>query len=70
MLSFGIYFKKPSSAEDLFELLGELNGYKKTEWGYEKNNVVLFDSEENNASEKVYDAVKNEIINVLQIKLK
>lgn len=35
-LNFVLYSKKPSAAQDIFELFGDLNGYFKTEWGYEK----------------------------------
>ena len=68
-LNFVVYNAKPSSSEELYNLVGELEGYNKCEYGYKKHCSASFDSDDSDLTEKVYDAVKSEIIAVLQNKL-
>jgi uridine kinase len=61
-LNFALYPKKPSTAENIFEIFGELKGYTKNEWGYEKNNVFSFlEAEDNDILNEMYIKIKLEI---------
>lgn len=60
-LNFVLYSKKPSTFQNLFELFGDLNGYFKTDWGYEKNNIVSFIDANDTVLDELYQKVKSEI---------
>lgn len=60
-LNFVLYSKKPSTPQPLFELFGDLNGYFKTDWGYEKNNIVSFIDANDTVLDELYQKIKSEI---------
>lgn len=60
-LNFALYSKKPSTAQDIFELFGDLNGYSKKDWYYEKNNVVSFIDTNDTVMDELYQKIKSEI---------
>lgn len=60
-LNFVLYSKKPSTSQNLFELFGDLNGYFKTDWGYEKNNIVSFIDANDTVLDELYQKIKSEI---------
>lgn len=60
-LNFVLYSKKPSTPQTLFELFGDLNGYFKTDWGYEKNNIVSFIDANDTVLDELYQKIKSEI---------
>lgn len=61
-LNFALYLKKPSTPQNLFELFGNLNGYSKAEWGYEKNNVFSFlEADNSNILNEIFKKIKLEI---------
>lgn len=60
-LNFVLYSKKPSTFQNLFELFGDLNGYFKTDWGYEKNNIVSFIDANDTVLDELYQKIKSEI---------
>ena len=60
-LNFVLYSKKPSTSQNVFELFGDLNGYFKTDWGYEKNNIVSFIDANDTVLDELYQKVKSEI---------
>ncbi len=60
-LNFALYPKKPSTAENLFELFGEMNGYTKNEWGYKKNNVFSFLEADSTIINEMYQKIKAEM---------
>ena len=60
-LNFVLYSKKPSTPQNLFELFGDLNGYFKTDWGYEKNNMVSFIDANDTVLDELYQKIKSEI---------
>lgn len=60
-LNFVLYSKKPSTFQNLFELFGDLNGYFKSDWGYEKNNMVSFIDANDTVLDELYQKVKSEI---------
>lgn len=60
-LNFVLYSKKPSTPQNLFELFGDLNGYFKSDWGYEKNNIVSFIDADDIVLNELYQKVKSEI---------
>ena len=60
-LNFVLYSKKPSTSQNLFELFGDLNGYFKTDWGYEKNNIVSFIDADDIVLNELYQKIKSEI---------
>lgn len=60
-LNFVLYSKKPSTFQNLFELFGDLNGYFKTDLGYEKNNIVSFIDANDTVLDELYQKVKSEI---------
>lgn len=66
-LNFVLYSKKPSTFQNLFELFGDLNGYFKTDWGYEKNNIVSFIDANDTVLDELYQKVKSEIEFIHQV---
>lgn len=60
-LNFVLYSKKPSTPQNLFELFGDLNGYFKSDWGYEKNNIVSFIDADDIVLNELYQKIKSEI---------
>lgn len=60
-LNFVLYSKKPSTPQNIFELFGDLNGYFKTDWGYEKNNMVSFIDANDTVLDELYQKIKSEI---------
>ncbi len=60
-LNFVLYSKKPSAPQHIFELFGDLNGYFKSDWGYEKNNVVSFIDANDTVLDELYQKIKSEI---------
>ncbi len=60
-LNFVLYSKKPSTHQNLFELFGDLNGYFKSDWGYEKNNIVSFIDADDIVLNELYQKIKSEI---------
>ncbi len=60
-LTFALYSKKPSTPQNLFDLFGNLKGYSKAEWGYEKNNVFSFIDADNTTINELYQKIKSEI---------
>ena len=60
-LNFVLYSKKPSTSQNLFELFGDLNGYFKTDWDYEKNNIVSFIDANDTVLDELYQKIKSEI---------
>ena len=60
-LNFVLYSKKPSAPQNIFELFGDLNGYFRTDWGYEKNNMVSFIDANDTVLDELYQKVKSEI---------
>lgn len=59
-LNFVLYSKKPSTAQDIFALFGDLNGYSKKDWRYEKNNVVSFIDTNDTVIDELYQKIKSE----------
>ena len=60
-LNFVLYSKKPSAPQNLFELFGDLKGYFKSDWSYEKNNVVSFIDANDIVLDELYQKIKSEI---------
>ena len=60
-LNFVLYSKKPSTSQNLFELFGDLNGYFKTDWDHEKNNIVSFIDANDTVLDELYQKIKSEI---------
>ena len=60
-LNFVLYSKKPSAPQHIFELFGDLNGYFKSDWGYEKNNIVSFIDADDIVLNELYQKIKSEI---------
>lgn len=66
-LNFVLYSKKPSAPQHIFELFGDLNGYFKTDWGYEKNNIVSFIDANDTVLDELYQKIKSEIEFIHQV---
>ncbi len=60
-LNFVLYSKKPSTPQNIFELFGNLDGYFRTNWGYEKNNVFSFIDANDAVLGELYQKIKSEI---------